>query len=192
MSDFYIQQMMFLNEVVEGEWEVVGGEVVVTGNVDMSDKELTKIPYKFKYVSGYFDCSENKLTTLKNCPKEIGGQFKCSSNNLKNVKYISKIKRYVESDSYAIYNLKDNPLTTLQHIPKKIKMGCVYFDWSDDIYKYFNNNLDKVHFWNLIYNYIDLFHNLPQSINYISPNLERDDLKYYLENIPQLKLYYRN
>jgi len=54
----------------------------VNDNVDLYDKDLTKIPFKFRNVAGYFNCSYNKLTSLEGCPKTVGGSLFCYSNNL--------------------------------------------------------------------------------------------------------------
>jgi len=54
----------------------------VNGNVDLSNRLLTKIPIKFRNVSGNFTCSNNKLTSLEGCPETVGGNFICSYNNL--------------------------------------------------------------------------------------------------------------
>ncbi len=192
MSDFHINQMMFLDDVVEGEWELnPKGEIIVKGSVNMSWKGLSEIPYKFKYVSGRFDCSCNNLTTLKNAPKEIGDTFVGDYNKLKNLKGIPKIKRYIKTEIYESYNVKQNPLITLEHIPKNIKDGCIYFSWSDEMYEYFKCNLDKIHFWGIIHNYINILDSIPESINYIKNYISRNDLIYYLNSIPQTKLYYK-
>ena len=40
------------------------GSIDVDGNVDLTDKGLTKLPLKFRNVGGYFYCGYNQLTTL--------------------------------------------------------------------------------------------------------------------------------
>ena len=52
------------------------------GDVDLSRKDLIKIPLKFNKVNGLFSCSNNLLTSLEGCPKEGGGDFFGSRNNL--------------------------------------------------------------------------------------------------------------
>ena len=47
------------------------GSIDVEGDVNLSYRNLTKIPIKFNKVSGYFYCAFNKLTSLENFPKEI-------------------------------------------------------------------------------------------------------------------------
>ena len=45
----------------------------VTGDVDLSNINLSKLPFKFGKVSGGFYCSSNQLETLEGAPKEVGG-----------------------------------------------------------------------------------------------------------------------
>ena len=56
------------------------GEIDVNGNVNLNNKNLKELPYKFGRVDGYFDISNNpNLTSLKNCPdKIVGDYFSCS------------------------------------------------------------------------------------------------------------------
>ena len=57
------------------------GEIDVDGNVDLSEIEFEKLPYKFGIVTGYFDVGYNKkLTSLENCPDKVGTWFGCSHN----------------------------------------------------------------------------------------------------------------
>ena len=52
------------------------GEIDVNGNVNLNNKNLKELPYKFGKVGGYFSLSDNKnLTSLKNCPYFVGGSF---------------------------------------------------------------------------------------------------------------------
>ena len=76
------------------------GEIDVDGSVDLYDKDLSELPYKFGRVNGYFslrncknlislkNCSSyvrrnfscsrcTKLDSLEGCPKEVGGDFYC-------------------------------------------------------------------------------------------------------------------
>ena len=57
----------------------------VNGNVDLSFKDLTKLPFKFRNVSGDFDCRYNNLTSLEGSPKTVGCGFYCSANNLESL-----------------------------------------------------------------------------------------------------------
>ena len=61
------------------------GTIDVEGNVYLSNKDLTKIPFKFGKVTGHFYCYSNQLTSLDGCPRDVGGNFTCSVNLLKNL-----------------------------------------------------------------------------------------------------------
>jgi len=58
------------------------GSIDVRGNVNLSVRDLTKIPLRFGKVTGYFWCDNNHLTTLEGSPREVGGDFWCNRNNL--------------------------------------------------------------------------------------------------------------
>lgn len=58
------------------------GTVDVSGNVNLQDRGLTKLPIKFGRVSGNFSCSDNQLTSLDGSPTTVGGHFYCSNNLL--------------------------------------------------------------------------------------------------------------
>jgi hypothetical protein len=59
---------------------IIGTTVNVKGDVDISDKDLTKIPYKFGTVIGSFKCFNNNLTSLEGAPLKVGGDFYCANN----------------------------------------------------------------------------------------------------------------
>ena len=55
------------------------GEIDVEGYVNLFNKDIKELPYKFGRVGGWFDLSfNNNLTSLKNCPNYVGGYFSCS------------------------------------------------------------------------------------------------------------------
>jgi len=92
----------------------------VNGNVDLDNKDLTKLPIKFRNVSGYFFCSSNKLTSLEGCPETVVGGFYCSDNNLTSLEGGPKT---VGGDS----NFRNNNLTSLLGSPETVGG---YFDCS--------------------------------------------------------------
>src|SRR5574344_1846368 len=54
------------------------GEIDVDGYVNLFNKDIKELPYKFGRVNGYFDLSFNdNLTSLKNCPNYVHGRFSC-------------------------------------------------------------------------------------------------------------------
>jgi len=58
------------------------GSIDVDGMVRLTNKYLTKIPFKFRNVSGSFWCNSNQLSSLKGAPNSVGGNFNCSDNQL--------------------------------------------------------------------------------------------------------------
>ena len=55
------------------------GEIDVDGHVDLNNKNIEELPYKFGGVTGNFSLRGNKnLTSLKNCPDFIVRTFSCS------------------------------------------------------------------------------------------------------------------
>ena len=64
--------------------------VDVQGNVDISNAQLTRIPFQFGFVMGNFNCSDNHLTSLKGSPKECMC-FYCYNNQLTTLEYAPEI-----------------------------------------------------------------------------------------------------
>ena len=62
--------------------------VDVDGDVDLYNKNLTKIPVQFNEVLGNFDCSYNNLESLEWHPKYVGGDFDCSHNPGLSTRYL--------------------------------------------------------------------------------------------------------
>jgi len=89
------------------------GSVDVDGDVDLSNKNLTKLPIKFRNVRGYFYCSTNQLTSLEGCPQSVGGAFSCHSNKLTSLEGCPKS---VGGNFYC----KDNQLTSLEGGPQSV------------------------------------------------------------------------
>ena len=74
------------------------GSIDVDDGVDLSGKDLIKIPLKFNKVNGWFDCSYNRLTTLKGCPKRVFGQyFQCQRNMLIDLEHFPIVEDYTRS-----------------------------------------------------------------------------------------------
>ena len=61
------------------------GEINVNRDVNLRNKNLKELPYKFGRVNGYFTLAYNEnLTSLKNCPTIVEGTFDidgCSNIN---------------------------------------------------------------------------------------------------------------
>jgi len=58
------------------------GTLDVFQNVDLENKNLEELPFKFGKIDGDFDCSWNKLTSLEGAPKIVNGNFFCQYNKL--------------------------------------------------------------------------------------------------------------
>jgi|694.fasta_scaffold148605_3 hypothetical protein len=111
--------------------------VDVRGNVNISQKHLTKLPVKFGKVSGTFDCESNKLTSLQGAPQKVGRHFKCGSNQLTSLQGVpQEVRGDFLCDANEITSLQgapqkvggrfacdDNQLTSLQGAPKEVGGG---------------------------------------------------------------------
>jgi len=80
------------------------------GIVNWSNKNLTRIPVRFRKVTGYFSCSHNHLTTLAGAPGHVGRDFYCYHNHLTNLEHAPG---HVGVDFVCSHN----HLTNLEHAP---------------------------------------------------------------------------
>jgi hypothetical protein len=73
-----------LKKCVEGTYTInEDGSIDVNGSVYINNnRDLIKIPFKFRNVSGYFICNDDQLTSLEGTPNSVGGEFWCSNNQL--------------------------------------------------------------------------------------------------------------
>ena len=77
-----------LKECVIGTYTInEDGSIDVEGDVNLGNKDLTKIPFKFRNVSGDFHCYNSQLTSLEGSPDIVGGIFDCGYNNLTSLEY---------------------------------------------------------------------------------------------------------
>ena len=91
------------------------------GSVDMSHKNLTKIPYRFKRCTGDFNCSYNNLSYLDNAPHGVHGNFNCSYNRLIDLK---NGPRLVSKS----YNCSNNLIESFDGAPLRLN----YFNCSNN------------------------------------------------------------
>jgi len=84
------------------------------GDVYWNDKNLTRIPVRFRKVTGYFYCQHNHLTTLAGAPAHVGGDFFCFNNLLTT---LAGAPGHVGGDFYCSQN--HLPLNTKK--PKGVK-----------------------------------------------------------------------
>jgi hypothetical protein len=89
------------------------GFLNVKGNVYISNKNLTKLPFKFGKVEGNFWCTDNNLTSLEGSPEEVRELFDCTNNKLTS---LEGAPQKVGGD-FDCYN---NSLTSLKGAPKEV------------------------------------------------------------------------
>jgi hypothetical protein len=126
------------------------GTLIVPGDLDLSGKNLFKLPNLLAVeVRGHFYCYNNFLTSLEGAPHAVGKGFYCYNNNLKSLKgapdtvggefwcdvnqlsFLNHAPRSVGSN----FHCNDNPLVSLEGAPEKfakIKSDFGTFgSWSD-------------------------------------------------------------
>ncbi len=115
-----LKRVLNENEVIEVEYidldnyeEYIGKTVKVTGDVDLVDAGLTKLPINFTEVGGNFWCYSNELTSLEGAPEEVGRDFNCSYNELTS---LVGAPRKVGRSFFCSYN----ELTSLEGAPEEV------------------------------------------------------------------------
>ena len=89
------------------------GSIDVNGDVYLQNKDLTKLPLKFRNVKGNFYCHKNQLTSLEGCPKSVVANFNCSNNQLVS---LEGSPQSVGRDFFC----NDNQLTSLEGAPQSV------------------------------------------------------------------------
>jgi len=97
------------------------GTIDVDGDVDLSGKNIDKLPLKFGKVTGHFFCSYNQLTSLEGSPSKVGGDFICYENKLTSLEGSP-------SEVGGGFYCSGNKLTSLEGSPKEVGGGfdCRY------------------------------------------------------------------
>ena len=85
------------------------GSIDVDGSVDLSMKNMTRLPVKFRNVSGNFYCHNNNLTTFEGAPISVGGNFWCHYNK------ISTLEGAPQSVSGYFYSFR-NPFDVIKDL----------------------------------------------------------------------------
>jgi hypothetical protein len=96
-----------------GIYQIHKGLIDVDDNVDMRDKNISRIPFLFGEVAGNFLCNINSINTLYGSPQKVGGDFWCSDNKLETLKWAPK---EVGGGVYC----SNNVLTTLEGAPQDV------------------------------------------------------------------------
>jgi hypothetical protein len=116
------------------------------GGVDISSRQLNKLPLKFGKIEGHFICDMNELATLEGAPSDVGSYFDCNNNKLTTL-IGSPIE--VGGDFYC----NDNNLITFEGYPSRIDGDFICYNnpiWG--VYKLFPN--PKSFMDSLDYNYL--------------------------------------
>ena len=92
------------------------GLVDVEGDVDISGRQLTKLPIKFGRVDKDFYCNYNQLTSLVGAPQSVGRGFYCSNNQLTS---LVGGPQSVDKDFYC----NNNQITSLVGAPQSVGRG---------------------------------------------------------------------
>lgn len=89
------------------------GSISVHDNVDLSNRQLTEIPFNFHHVQGKFDVSDNLLTSLKNCPTHCNDLNICGNYLLKTIdNFRLKVQDTFSANNTKISSLDNLPLAT--------------------------------------------------------------------------------
>ncbi|MBR2274146.1 MAG: PcfJ domain-containing protein [Alphaproteobacteria bacterium] len=108
--------------VVEGNLDFSGqglselpdlSEVIVKGNFDCFENQLTSLEGVPQKVGRDFDCGRNQLTSLAGAPQKVGGHFKCSENQLTS---LEGAPQKVGGGFVCVYN----QLTSLAGAPQEV------------------------------------------------------------------------
>ena len=111
-----------LKECVIGTYTINDdGSIDVDGDVVISNKRLTKIPFNFRNVSGDFWCNGNRLSSLEGVPNNVGGEFDCSDNQLTSLESAPNSV----GGNFICY---DNQLTSLEGAPKTVGGSFCCYD----------------------------------------------------------------
>lgn len=98
-------------------WNVVDNKVNVDGDIDLSNRGITELPFKFGEIIGNFDISNNNLTDLKNSPDTVSFSFDCSNNKFRNLDNAP--------ESVSLFICRENNIENLKSNTLKEIYGCL-------------------------------------------------------------------
>jgi hypothetical protein len=128
------------------------GSIDYHGDVNLSNKKLTKIPFNFRNVYGHFDVSNNKLISLKGCPEKTY-KFHCGWNQLVSLEHGPK-------SVTTVYNAEHNKLKNIDFIATEYTKCNIYLQ---------HNEISSID-----YNIISNLSFVSANVFYISYNLLED------------------
>ena len=112
-----------LKECVDGTYTInEDGSIDVDGSVYINNRDLIKIPFKFRNVSGYFTCSNNQLTSLEGAPNTVGGSFNCHNNQLTSLECAPN----TVGGNFYCHNILNLPYSELFKIVDKVDGDIFY------------------------------------------------------------------
>lgn len=128
--------------------------VSVRGDVDLCNRNLSKIPLNFGIVSGSFNCSFNFLTSLKGSPRRCHS-FLCNNNKLTSLEHAPKV-----IDAFIC---RYNKLTSLKGCPSRLYA----FDCSSNQLESLEGGPKEVISYNCSNNNLTSLKWAPKDLNYI-------------------------
>ncbi len=142
---------------------------VFAQDVDLSRKNLKKLPLKFGKVMGNFYCDSNKLETLEGAPVSVSLDFDCSSNKLSN---LDGCPKYVGKGFFC----SDNNLTSLENSPEG---SLVYYCLNNNITNLQGLNTKTINVLSLkgnpIYKWWDLVNDVTKLNDFIELGIDSND-----------------
>jgi hypothetical protein len=106
------------------------------GNIDLSNKNLTKLPKNLPKKVNNFYCSHNLLTNLKGCPEIVTGGFYCNNNILTTLENGPKeVGEFVcfENSNLLLYEI-------IKYILKTDNNGRIFSNYDDYLLNKINKN----------------------------------------------------
>src|SRR5574343_17400 len=110
-------------------YTISNGLVDVDGDVDLSGRQLDRLPLNFGKVAGDFYCSHTHLTTLEGAPKVVGLNFYCGYNKLNTLEGAPK---EIGEDFYYTDDLLPKEITDFEDIKYILKWQDEYNIWKRD------------------------------------------------------------
>jgi hypothetical protein len=115
------------------------GVVSCEGSIELTSS-ITELPVKFGRVSNNFKLETGRLNTLEGCPTYVGNTFTSTNNPIKDLTGApQRVGGLVMINHSQITNLKgcpktkhlylaNNPLTSLEGLPKRLQLVTVSYD----------------------------------------------------------------
>lgn len=179
---FKIKQYVLIKNTLK-DWDIqyykIGENNIidVNQNVDISRKDIMRLPFKFGKINGDFNCSFNYLKDLRNSPDEVTGSFNCTGNILKNLEYgpkyvgneyICRFNNLINLNGYPeyvgkIFNCSFNHINNLKYLPNELTVD--EFNVSHNNLRFLSDSPKIVKNFNCSYNNIITLIDGPFNVN---------------------------